>query len=82
MRYKCSLSVECDPKEMRALFEPENTPRGRTELGLITQPKGVRFELKSSDAVALRAALNSIAKLLAVWEAAKNGIRPRRSGKA
>ena len=67
MRYSCKLSFKCDP-EVFKLFAPSRS--GRATLSVEMDKGGLVLHVQAEDAVALRAQLNSLAKLLAVWEAA------------
>ena len=68
MNYKAKIVVDGDPIKLYKLFHTELLGSKRSSCSIQKQKKGVVFEITSKDSVALRATLNSITKLLTVYE--------------
>lgn len=71
MKYEVSLKVCGDAEKLYECFEPELGGKGRARFSLKKGKGYVLFEIKAEDSVALRATLNSITKLLTVYEKIK-----------
>ncbi len=71
MRYSCLLRFNCNPG-VYSLFRPSKS--GRATLSVRKVKGGLVLDINAEDAVALRAQLNSAAKLLAVFEAASEAV--------
>ena len=54
------------------LFEPEDKDIGRAHYTLRAAQDSLIFEITAQDAVAMRATLNVITKLLTIWEKTAN----------
>ena len=75
MNYESTILVNTEkPKDLLEIFEPElkNSISDRSHYTIIEADKGLRFDIKAKDSVSLRATLNSITKLLTVYEKLKN----------
>jgi len=68
MIYNCKIHVNGDKEELSTLFAHEMTARDRSSIKMVPESKGMCFEIQAKDAVALRATMNSITKLLSLWE--------------
>lgn len=56
------------PEELYKIFQPEISKKDRSGFKLIRGKNNLKFIIESKDSVALRATLNSITKLLTVYE--------------
>ena len=72
-KMKCSATVvaEGDSDKIIRCFAPEETKFDRSSFTIEKVDGGVRFNIESNDAVALRATLNTISQLLTVYEGAE-----------
>jgi tRNA threonylcarbamoyladenosine modification (KEOPS) complex Pcc1 subunit len=69
MNYTAEIKVYGDAEKLARCFEPElGKKEGRSEFAVKKHKDHIAFEVLAADSVALRATLNSIAKLLAVYE--------------
>ena len=68
MKYSALLKVYGDVDSIFKCFEPETAERDRSGFKIKKEKDHVLFEVSSQDSVALRATLNSITKLLTVYE--------------
>ena len=70
MNYTASIRVRCDDPEtfMKAFSAEEDVKSGRATWELSRDGDDVEFRITANDSVALRAMLNSITKLLTVYE--------------
>ena len=69
MKYSALLKVyDKDFERIYSCFKPELIKKKRADLRLKKEKGYVLFEIESDDSVALRAVLNSITKLLTVYE--------------
>ena len=69
MKLKSTIEInDKDPKKLIECFKPEMTDDKRSNFKLKEKENSVLFEIESKDSVALRATLNSITKLLTVYE--------------
>lgn len=68
MNYKAELFVEGNPSDLYKLLKNEDIKTHRTECSIKKDKNGIIFNIVSKDSVALRATLNSITKLLTVYE--------------
>jgi tRNA threonylcarbamoyladenosine modification (KEOPS) complex Pcc1 subunit len=74
MNYYSSILIKTkDPSGLIEIFEPEqrNSARDRSSYKIEKDKEGVRFEIEAMDSVSLRSTLNSITKLLTVYEKLK-----------
>ncbi len=73
MRYSAVIEVFGDKELVRECFEAEarETKRQRSIYEVRKKQDSIEFVLEAADAVALRAALNSIGKMLQVLEKTK-----------
>ncbi|PLW79917.1 hypothetical protein C0585_05415 [Candidatus Woesearchaeota archaeon] len=75
MNYKSVIFVDVDkPKDLLEIFEPEmkNSINDRALYNLTALENSVKFDIEAKDSVSLRAVLNSITKLLTVYEKLKH----------
>lgn len=68
-------NIEIKDKELAECFIPEQQRGNRSSLNVKKTKDGFKLEIDAKDAVALRAELNSIMKLLVVNEKIKNIIK-------
>lgn len=68
MKYSALLKVYGDSGKIAECFEPELNKKNRAGIKLTKKENFVLFEIDAKDSVALRATLNSITKLLTVYE--------------
>jgi tRNA threonylcarbamoyladenosine modification (KEOPS) complex Pcc1 subunit len=68
MKLSAAIKVYGNPKEIHACFEPELADEKRSNFKIIQKKDHVLFEIEAEDSVALRATLNSITKLITVYE--------------
>lgn len=71
MDYKSSIIIKTDhAKDIKTIFNPENkdSPNQRASYDIITKKDIIEFKITAKDSVSLRATLNSITKLLTVYE--------------
>ena len=71
MNYEVNIKVFGDSKTLYDCFKPEILKGDRADVELKKTKEGLLFEIKAKDSVALRAMLNSISKLLTVYEKMK-----------
>lgn len=75
MKISANLSVnDKNPENLYRIFQPEISKKDRSGFNVIKDKDCVRFEVEAEDSVALRATLNSITKLLTVYEKAKGAV--------
>ena len=63
-----------DPEKLFRIFKPEISKKDRSGFGLHIEKDCLRFVVDAEDSVALRATLNSITKLLTVYEKVKGAV--------
>ena len=68
MNYEVNIKVLDASKTLFDCFKPEILKGDRAGVELKKIKEGLLFEIKAKDSVALRAMLNSISKLLTVYE--------------
>jgi len=68
MRYEAVIKVFGDPEKITKCFAVEVSKQDRSEFTIDKKDDHVVFDVKAADPVALRAILNSISKLLSVYE--------------
>ena len=68
MKYELELKAFNNPKILYDCFKPEILKGDRASVELKKKKKYLLFNIKAKDSIALRAMLNSISKLLAVYE--------------
>jgi tRNA threonylcarbamoyladenosine modification (KEOPS) complex Pcc1 subunit len=73
MEYTATLFAKGDPEKLIECLAPEETSFDRSSFTVKKTNDGVEFDIKASDAVALRATLNTISQLLIVFEGAQEG---------
>jgi len=66
MSYKVNLDIR--DKKLADCFMPEQQQGNRSSLKVTTTKDGLKLKIEAKDAVALRAELNSVMKLLVVNE--------------
>lgn len=74
MKYSATIEVTGDADKIYKCFMAENQLKDtRSTFKIKKQGDKLNFIITAKDSVALRATLNSIAKLLTVYEKVKNG---------
>ena len=73
MNYTAEIIVEGDSTKIKKCFEVEQFKKDRSEFEIEEKGDKAVFKIKAKDSVALRATLNSITKLLTVYEGIENG---------
>ena len=76
MKLKAEIRAFGDPEVIYECFQSEQKEQDRSKFKIKKEKKGVLFLIEADDSVALRATLNSITKLLTVYEkirSVKNG---------
>lgn len=68
MKYETELKVYGDTKKILDCFKPEESNHDRSSFEIKEGEGYLIFNIKAEDSVALRATLNSITKLLTVYE--------------
>jgi len=71
MNYELEFKAFGDSKALFECFKPEILKRDRATVDLKEKKDHLLFEIKAKDPIALRATMNSISKLLAVYEKMK-----------
>lgn len=71
MECRAKLFVKAEPEKLTECLAAEETSFDRSSFTITKTKDGVEFDVKASDAVALRATLNSISQLLIVFEGAR-----------
>lgn len=67
MNYSASITADLDASLLRS-FKPENKEGSRSSYTVSQKDDKIIFTIRASDAVSLRASLNSITKLLIISE--------------
>jgi tRNA threonylcarbamoyladenosine modification (KEOPS) complex Pcc1 subunit len=75
MRLNAQIKAFGSPEEIYGCFQPEQKEQDRSRFRIKKEKDGVLFLIESNDSIALRATLNSITKLLTVYEKLENGKR-------
>ena len=80
MKYTAKITVEGDAQNINSLFVPEEKEFQNKRASYSVETKGgkTEFTINAEDSTALRAALNSVAKNLAVYEKAKWTKQPKK----
>ncbi|MBW2982102.1 hypothetical protein KY343_04435 [Candidatus Woesearchaeota archaeon] len=68
MNYELDLKVFGDSKKLFECFQPEILKGDRAAVDLKQKDKYLLLKIKAKDSIALRAMMNSISKLLTVYE--------------
>ena len=68
MNYSATIKVGGDAKSLFECFAPEGIQKERSNYALKKAKDGVIFEINATDATALRATVNMITQMLAVYE--------------
>jgi len=68
MKYRSEIRVMGDSEKILKCFHPEIRRGDRSGFDIKTEDSVVVFEIYAKDSTALRATLNSITKLLTVYE--------------
>ena len=71
MNYELELKVFGDSKKLYECFQPEILKGDRASVELKQKKEYLLLKIKAKDSVALRAMMNSISKLLTVYEKMK-----------
>ena len=72
MKYTAELKAYGDVEKIFECFKPEVEEKNRSAFKITKKKDYVLFEIDAEDSVALRATLNSISKLLTVYEKIEN----------
>lgn len=72
MKYTAKLYAQGDPEKMFECIKPEQMSYERSGFTIKKVKDGLEFDIKSKDATALRATLNTISQLLIIFEKGKN----------
>ena len=70
MNYTSNLFAKGDPEKLYECFCSEETSFDRSSFTVKKVDNGIEFNIKATDAVALRSTFNSISQLLIVFEGA------------
>jgi len=76
MKLKAEIKAFGDPEVIYDCFKSEQKEQDRSRFQIKKEKDGVLFLVEANDSIALRATLNSITKLLTVYEkvrSVKNG---------
>ncbi|MBW2977363.1 hypothetical protein KY331_00815 [Candidatus Woesearchaeota archaeon] len=76
MKLKAEIKAFGDPEVIYECFQSEQKEQDRSRFKIKKEKEGVLFLVDADDSIALRATLNSITKLLTVYEktgSIKNG---------
>jgi tRNA threonylcarbamoyladenosine modification (KEOPS) complex Pcc1 subunit len=68
MNYSAQIKVGGNQKSLLETFAPEGIQKDRSNYTLKKTKNGIVFDIKATDATALRATVNMITQLLAVYE--------------
>jgi len=71
MNYELELKVFGDSKKLYECFQPEILKGDRASVELKQKKEYLLLKIKAEDSVALRAMMNSVSKLLTVYEKMK-----------
>lgn len=71
MSYKAEIIVEEDPDKVQKCLEPENISRERSSFKIKKSDDKLIISIEAKDAIALRATLNAITQMLAVYHKMK-----------
>jgi tRNA threonylcarbamoyladenosine modification (KEOPS) complex Pcc1 subunit len=76
LKYTAEITIQEDSKNIEKLFLAEEKEFGNGRAGYeIVKGKGsLTFKFQAEDSTALRAVLNSVAKMLSVYEKAKKAV--------
>ena len=75
MRILANLTVyDKNPEKIFKAFQPEISKRDRSGFSIVKEKDHLKFLVEAKDSVALRATLNSITKLLTVYEKVKGAM--------
>lgn len=72
MKYRAEIEVEEDPILLEKVFLAEKFKKERSGFDIKKEKSKLRFIVEAKDSTALRATLNSITKLLSVYDRMKN----------
>lgn len=68
MNYRATIEVAGDNDSLQKCFAPERLKKARTEYTIKKSKNKLVFDISSKDPTALRATLNSITRLLSVYQ--------------
>jgi len=80
MNYTATIKTKIDEKIIKAFSSEQKTTK-RSHYEIKRLKDSIIFSIKAKDATALRATLNSITRLLSVYEQVKNGSTKIGTGK-
>jgi len=84
MSYKATITTDLDPDSLYKVFAPEleDAKKGfndRASYSIEKKPGKLVFKVEAKDSTSLRAVLNSISKLLSVYERVRNVVENERN---
>lgn len=69
MRISASITVyDKEPEKLLMAFQPEISKKDRSGFDIVQEKGSLKFIVEAKDSTALRATLNTITKLLTVYE--------------
>jgi tRNA threonylcarbamoyladenosine modification (KEOPS) complex Pcc1 subunit len=71
MDYKAEITVSEDPENIQKCLEQEKISRERSSVSLEKEGDDLKIKVEAKDAVALRATMNAITQVLAVYAKSK-----------
>lgn len=78
--YKVVVELDQGLEQAYQIFKPEETQTNRASLKVKKNSKNIQIIIKAHDHTALRSLLNSVTKLLMIYDQVKNG-RKRKSAR-
>lgn len=69
--YTSTLTITHDAKQLEQLFHAEQKELGRASYTIKRHADAITIIIQAQDAVALKIAFNTIAKVLSIWEKMK-----------
>lgn len=75
MKYQADIHIKEEPKKLYECLLSEISDDERTKVSLHLDSSGLHIHIMSLDATALRAACNSVTRLICVFFDAKKGLK-------
>lgn len=69
--YNSSLVIDTDVDSLEKLLRVEDSNLGRSSFSFFRKDNSLFIEMKADDAVALKTVMNTLSKVLIVWEKTK-----------
>jgi tRNA threonylcarbamoyladenosine modification (KEOPS) complex Pcc1 subunit len=84
MSYKATITTDLDPEQLYKVFAPEleDAKKGfndRASYSVEKKPGKLMFKVEAKDSTSLRAVLNSITKLVSIYERVRNVVENERN---